>query len=346
MVRKVPQGGFDCQPVRMGATAGDKHDPSGLQILLLVLYFSICSGFMLIFNKLVISVIDAPTLICFAQVGFAAAVVRVLQVVSILPGGGTDLNAAMKFLPVALGFQFLLYASFKILQQTSVETFIALRSSAPLALSVMDYWFLNRELPSKHSVVCLVALLAGTLGFAYFEGTVSSSAWLWLVSWFAAFCGYEVYTKFVVDSFHMSNWDRVYLTNVLATPAFLVVGIMLGESPEIYNLQLISTGSLFLALCCLCSVAISHSAYCLREAVSNTWFSVIGILCKLLTVLANVLIFAQHSGPEALACLILSILAGSLYKQAPLRNISVHDVGKPLLTPKPPTPPTTNSAED
>jgi GDP-mannose transporter len=46
----------------------------------------------------------------------------------------------------------------------------------------------------------------------------------------------------------------------------------------------------------------------------------VGIVCKILTVMINFMIWDKHASPEGVACLLVCVLAGSLYEQAPMRS--------------------------
>jgi solute carrier family 35 protein len=54
--------------------------------------------------------------------------------------------------------------------------------------------------------------------------------------------------------------------------------------------------------------------------VSATSFTVVGIVCKLATVVVNLLIWDKHATPAGLAALGVCLFAGSIYQQAPLRS--------------------------
>jgi hypothetical protein len=49
----------------------------------------------------------------------------------------------------------------------------------------------------------------------------------------------------------------------------------------------------------------------------------VGIVCKILTVIINFLIWDKHASMEGIACLLVCVLAGSLYEQAPMRTAPV-----------------------
>jgi hypothetical protein len=54
--------------------------------------------------------------------------------------------------------------------------------------------------------------------------------------------------------------------------------------------------------------------------VSATSFTVIGILCKVGTLVVNRVIWDKHAGLEGTAFLMVCMFAGMFYKQAPLRE--------------------------
>jgi GDP-mannose transporter len=51
------------------------------------------------------------------------------------------------------------------LKWVNVETFIVCRASCPLLISIGDYLFLGRELPSAQSWLALVGIALGAVGY-------------------------------------------------------------------------------------------------------------------------------------------------------------------------------------
>lgn len=60
-----------------------------------------------------------------------------------------------------------------------------------------------------------------------------------------------------------------------------------------------------LVLSCLMGVCMSHAAYLLRDAVSATMFTIVGILCKIVTVIINCLIWDKHASPSGIGFLMV-----------------------------------------
>ena len=70
---------------------------------------------------------------------------------------------------------------------------------------------------------------------------------------------------------------------------------------------------------CLCPLTIADADRC-RGKVSATSFTVIGVMNKCLTVLLNLIVWDQHAPPGGIICLLVCLLGGSLYRQAPMRK--------------------------
>lgn len=100
-----------------------------------------------------------------------------------------------------------------------------------------------------------------------------------------------------------------------------------------------------LLLSCAIGLCMCHAQFLLRNVVSATFFAMVGIVCKLATVVINYFIWDKHASPLGIASLLIwyvvhlfytpyyfmyihnvsttiphcSILAGALYQQAPIR---------------------------
>ena len=64
----------------------------------------------------------------------------------------------------------------------------------------------------------------------------------------------------------------------------------------------------------------SYFAFLCRASVSATSFTVIGNVCKILTVVINVSIWDKHASPLGLGALLLCLAAAATYQQYPYRD--------------------------
>ena len=121
-----------------------------------------------------------------------------------------------KFWLVPVTFMISIFCNIKILSYTNVGTFIALRSSTPLVLAILDKKFAGRTTPPRQAWVSIVGVLLSSMLYIQIEGaSVSTDSFSWIIIWYATFCFDQMYTKHVVDTVVMTTWDRVWYTNTV-----------------------------------------------------------------------------------------------------------------------------------
>ena len=118
----------------------------------------------------------------------------------------------------------------------------------------------------------------------------------------------------------MTSWGRVYYTNLLSLLPVTMLGLAFNEQQLIMDFTWTGPSVYALIMSCICGVAMSYSAFWLRSLVSATSFTVVGIVCKIATVVVNLLIWDKHATPTGLVALGVCLFAGSIYQQAPLRE--------------------------
>lgn len=113
-----------------------------------------------------------------------------------------------------------------------------------------------------------------------------------------------------------SNWGRVFYTNLLACFPLLFTG----GPQELANADWTFASTAALTASCLLGVGMSYFAFLCRKLVSAASFTVIGNICKIGTVLINLMIWDRHANPIGLTALICCLLCAYMYKQAPMRK--------------------------
>ncbi|GIL43517.1 hypothetical protein Vafri_1221 [Volvox africanus] len=307
----------------------------GFSNAIIIVYYAFCSSLMLVINKVAIHYIPAPTFILSIQLLVSVLVVQLGHKAGWMVADKLDWAKVKVFVWVVVGFLGTLMANIKVLQNANVETFITFRSSTPLVLSICDYVWLGRALPSARSWICLVVLLVGSVGYVRVDADFRIDAYYWLVLWYAFFTFDTVYVKHMCDTVKMTNWGRVYYANLMASVPLLVLLPVLGEHNVVWALKWSLQGGVALALSCLLGVAMSHASYLLREAVSATLFTIVGIICKVVTVIINAMIWDKHASPAGIGFLMLCVFAGTFYEQAPKRAASGAQPGALPQSPRP-----------
>ena len=281
--------------------------------------YMLCSATLLISNKYAIYKVAAPSFILFSQLMGTAIVVKAFAAMGKIECDPLEKEKSKKFLPVALIFLATIFSNMKSLQYANVETFMVFRFSTPLVVSVADYVFLGRKLPSTRSWVCLVALLLGAFGYAVTDSAFHLKGYTFCAIWYCIFCADQIYLKHIVDTVKMqSTWGRVFYSNFLASVP--LVFTFINDDDEIAALKSISfSASVAVFISVALGVGMSYFAWMARERLSAASFTVVGNICKILTIAMNVLLWEKHASSTGIACLMFCLAAAGLYKQAPLR---------------------------
>lgn len=266
------------------------------------------------------AVLQAPVFILVLQLLFAAAVVKALAVWGAVQADALQWRLIRPFLPFVASFLGTIYANIKVLEHSNVETFITVRSSTPLVLSLCEFFMLGRELPRGQSVFGMVLPLVGVAGYTYYDQGFKLEAYAWLLVWYAFFLFDALYVKYMCDTVPMTNWGRVYYTIVISGVILLaVLPFCCHEHQVIQQFDLKSWQTALLLLSCFVGVGMSHATFLTRSSVSATAGVVIGVVCKLGSVLLNLGVWEHHGTPVQLFFLTIGLIGGSLFQQAPMR---------------------------
>jgi len=115
-------------------------------------------------------------------------------------------------------------------------------------------------------------------------------------------------------------WGSVLYTKTLAFTPMALLAVGSGEMQDLGKLSIDAWGVAAVVFCSLAGVGISWSGWNCRGKVSATTYSLLGVACKLLSVILNVAIWDKHATPVGIAWLLLCLLCSSLYQQAPLHT--------------------------
>lgn len=276
--------------------------------------YMLCSATLLISNKYTVYMLPAPSFILFAQLFGTAVAVRTAKALGAIECDELELSKARAFSPAAVVFLCTVFLSMKSLQYSNVETIMVFRFSAPLCISVADYLFLGRELPTPRSWACLVALLLGAVGYVKTDGAFQAKGYAFCALWYMVFCLDQVYVKHVTNTVKMkSNWGRVYYSSVLASMPLIFT--FASDPTELEAIQNASVRAILaLAVSVALGVAMGYFSWMARSLLSATAFAVVGNACKLLTILLNIAIWDKHASPVGIACLLFCLAAAYLYE--------------------------------
>ena len=114
-----------------------------------------------------------------------------------------------------------IYCNMKALQFSNVETVIVFRACCPLAVCVLDWAFLERQLPSAQSFCALLVLGGGAAGYVLSDRDFQMTGWqayTWVTLYFVIISVEMAYAKHIVGP-HLgfkSMWGPTLYTNALS----------------------------------------------------------------------------------------------------------------------------------
>lgn len=286
-----------------------------------------CSSLLLLTNKLAIHHLPATSFILFGQMAFCAAVVFFLGLAGVIVVDGLEWKKVKGFAIAVIAFVALIYSNAQTLKYVNVETFIVFRASTPCIMCVMDYFFLGRELPNLRSIISIAVLLLGAVLYVLTDKGFHVTGYTWLACWYVTFLFDQLYLKHIANTVKMdSNWGRVYYQNLMSSFPLLAIFLV---SPD-YNVLTTQVDFNFytlkyFALSVILGTAMSYFAWLARSLVSATYFSVVGNVCKLITILLNFMVWDKHANLVGISCLVCCLGAAYFYEQAPMRTLASKD---------------------
>lgn len=285
--------------------------------------YSVCSSTMLVVNKMAVHRLPVPALVGGSQLLFAALAVAVLHATGVLKLPPPRRRLLQPFAIYTTSFAAGIYANIKALELTSVGVVIAARACLPLLVAVLERLFMGRQLPSARSSCALlgVVLSAGYYVLKDSKLVVKYAVgWAWLGLWWFLLAFQMTYGKHITVALDLTEHERVFYTNTLSLPPILFMGVCMGELRLLYTIRFSRTAISYLFLSCTIGLGISYSGWRLKELVTATTFTLVGVINKMATIGFSALAFPGSTSASGCAALVLSILFGLAYSDAPLRT--------------------------
>ena len=96
-----------------------------------------------------------------------------------------------------------------------------------------------------------------------------------------------------------SMWGPTLYTNTISVPPMLTIGLLTHEPSKLPNATWTAASITLLLSSLVIGVAISYLGWRARSLVTATCYTVLGVANKMLTVLANAMVRAQHTHTQS-----------------------------------------------
>mmetsp|Transcript_91492 Transcript_91492/g.191251 ORF Transcript_91492/g.191251 Transcript_91492/m.191251 type:complete len:307 (+) Transcript_91492:138-1058(+) len=296
--------------------------------LLSIVYYGLCSSVMLVINKVTISLVPLPGLVFCIQFLTTFAVIILLKIRGVLKVDDLSLAKIRQFGPYVVSFVLSIYFNGKVLQYSNVETLITFRACSPLVVSFLDWLCLGRELPSLRSFLALLGVFLGAVGYVLCDSEFQMRgvrAYGWVSLYFIVIVFEMTYAKHMISNvnFESAIWGSVLYTNALAVGPMLVLGVSSGELEHFNDISVTPAKMGMLGLCSILGIGMNWSGWNCRNQISAAAYTLLGVACKLLSVILNVLIWEKHASFGGISWLVVCLLSSSQFRQSPLRSKTI-----------------------
>eukprot|EP00934_Nitzschia_sp_Nitz4_P008433 Nitzschia sp. Nitz4//scaffold3_size479765//467195//468396//NITZ4_000194-RA/size479765-augustus-gene-1.590-mRNA-1//1//CDS//3329551040//8423//frame0 len=323
------------------------------EVILSILAYSLCSGTLVLLNKLTLHYLPFPSLVVVFQLVACVAIIYGANYAGYIPVDPLKWEYVKPYLLYIFFFSTGVYCNMRSLSLANVETVIVFRALTPVVVAFLDALFLGREWPSTRSWIGLLTLVVGAYSYACQDEkfqTQGMSAYFWPSLYMIIIALEMAYGKNIVKSVPLETRSGpVVYTNLLGILPMMFLATMKSEYSKFWDFYWANDGYRippqsipYLILGTLVGTGIGYSGWWCRSVVSATSYTLIGVMNKCLTILLNLVIWDQHATPAGIASLFVCIAGGIIYQQSPMRG------EKPVAVPKhsPPQNKETENAEE
>jgi len=152
------------------------------EVILSIVAYSVCSGTLVLFNKMTLYHLPFPSLVTSFQLVMALCFIFGAKAMRILNVDPIKYEFVVPYLYYIVGFALGVYCNMKSLSVANVETVIVAKALSPCLVSILDAIFLGREFPSPRSWGAIALIGVGALGYASQDEkfqTQGASAYVW-----------------------------------------------------------------------------------------------------------------------------------------------------------------------
>ena len=301
--------------------------------------FSISSSSLLLLNKMCLYRIPTPSLLSTLQFACATLSCIALQAGRCIPEDRYEWSKVRPYLAYVAMFVATIYCNMRALQHSNVETLIVFRACCPLIVCWLDWLFLDRTLPSPRSWAALLLIVLGAGAYVVCDRAFELHGWSaysWCTAYLLIISVEMVLGKHLVGP-HLkfaSMWGPTLYANSLSIAPMLSIGLLTHEPDRLAAAAWSSSSLALLSASCVVGVAISYLGWRSRSLLTATSYTVFGVANKMLTLLANALLWDKHASTAGIAALCVCLGGASLYQQSPLRSASLEANGTPPPTPR------------
>lgn len=289
---------------------------------LLVLGYCVISSTMSLVNKNALLEFPHPNLLVFMQYTVAAVALAGASGVGVFSIKSVSWQKLQGVGVSAFFFHLGIWSGSQVMYHSNVDTFIAFRGCVPLVVAVLEQCLLSLTAKplNVESTISLCAIFSCSVGFGLADDKFNVAAYSWGTFATLTIATEILWVKRLFDTNDISFWELSLLNNSMSAAyalSFEVARLCIGLSSELHDVDVSSAIiSWPVWLSSFAGIVMSVLAFAVRQELSATSFSVLGVGNKFLTIAFNSLVWAHHSSTRARVLLGLGIFATVTYQQS------------------------------
>ncbi|CAE8590447.1 unnamed protein product [Polarella glacialis] len=293
------------------------------QVFILVAGHAMCASCLLVVNKWALKVFPFVWTLTTLQFSFAAFATYVAGKVGLVTVDDICWKKLTAFFPAAGMFFITITAGNAVVSVSNVDTFIVMRSVVPIPSAILESVMLGEPYPAPRSWLGLATVLIGAICYSMVnQGLLVGSA-SWVILYLILMPLDGVLIKHLVNESGLSPWGLVLYNNLCALGPGVLFSLLLelGNEKDRSEMFRVLTETPLLVgtpilLSCWTGLAISFFQLSVRKVVSSTFFMVLGVSNKILSVLLNQIAqLDSNRNVSSIGSVLVSIAGAILFQQ-------------------------------
>jgi len=232
------------------------------------------------------------------------------------------------------------------LQFLTVDILVALRCCTTFFVAAGEFIFGGRKLPSLISSISLVALAISSI-FVFAVGAkdyFTATSILFGFAYVIALSSDQVVNRLFVVNVQIPTDERVLWMNFLCFFGVVIcyiiqssynwfnnnepIALVLGNTTSFFSIQV----QMPLIISCILGLGMSYTSWVLRSLLSALFFTVVGCVCKLLSMLINAIFFV-HLDIVSMILVFLGVLATTFFEETEVKKKEQSNIESDIVDP-------------
>ena len=252
------------------------------QVVGAIIAYSLCSSTLLLANKMAMTHLPLPSVVSFIQILSSAVIVLAIKYSGLQVVDDLDTDKLKAYALYIVAFVTCIFANMKALENSNVETVIVFRACSPIAVTVVEYFFMDRAWPTIRSTLSLLIVSGGAIIYCLSDSQIALEglgAYGWVITYFFLITFEMTYGKKLTSSVKMDSvWGPVLYCNLLSIVPMGALGLLSGDFDNVGERlgEMSSTGWSLLVFSCIVGTLIGYY-FCLNNFLNQSIFPLIGI---------------------------------------------------------------------